>query len=100
MSPQPPVRVRPGCGHGAGFIRDRADIGRVQLHIRRPAESIHFRSGALVESYRQGGLRQGGSGRRLYQHLRTSGSKQRECSTEEVTGKRTGLSDCRRLHHL
>ena len=100
MSPQPPVRVRPGCGHGTGFIRDRADIGRVQLHIRRPAESIHCRSGAPAESYRQGELRQGGSGRRLYQHLRTSGSKQRECSNEEVAGKRTGLSDCRRLHHL
>ena len=62
-------------------------IGRVQLHIRRPAESIHFRSGAPAESYRQGGKRQRGSGRRLYQHLRTSGSKQRECSNEEVAGK-------------
>ena len=87
VSPQSPVRVRPGCGHGAGFIRHRTDIGRVQLHIRRPAESIHCRSGAPAESYRQGGLRQGGSGRRLYQHLQTSGSEQRECSNEEVTGK-------------
>ena len=64
-----------------------ADFIRVQLHLCRSLEGIHFRSGAAVESHRQGRTRQGGSGRRFYQHLQASGGEQRKRSIEEIAGK-------------
>ena len=53
-----------------------------------------------LESNRQGGLCQGGSGRGFYQCLQTSGGKQCECDVEKIIGKRAGLPDSLWVYNL